>query len=317
MLCRQFNLESPTLDNAIASCYFDSKGGGNIQYEPLIEMLLKEDYADLFNADNNTNNQKNGPIFMGRSSLRARQDGAAGSLRIRPVPVDEWAVLTKNNNDVANAYEQRMAESKRREVEQYGQQLKSFAQEKRDQQIRMKEQQKIFEKQEEDRKFAEYEEIQRQKEERQAAFELAAWEEGQSQIRTKQQRATDEKNREMMEAKARVQKNNQDAENEYMRGIDKKNQERREWRASLQHNVLEQRKKEKMLEQERIDDKVRQEEYAKMLEKEVSVIRERLFKMFFIFISFFSFFSSFFNSHSLLTRFFCFLYTACCKNEST
>ena len=48
IMCRQFNLESATLDDAIAECYLDTSGGNSIQYGPLLEILMKRDYADLF-----------------------------------------------------------------------------------------------------------------------------------------------------------------------------------------------------------------------------------------------------------------------------
>ena len=264
MLCRQFNLESATLDNALAACYLDAKGGGNIQYGPLVEMLMNKDYPDLFREDLDAE----GGIMLGRSSLRRRQDGASGTMRIRPVPVDEWAVLTKNNNEIANAYEQQIDESKRREACNYGQQLRLSGQTRRQQQDQMVRTRKQKEKEEEDRKLQNYREEQQRIQERQAQIELSAWQEGQAQIRYKAERVKMTKDQEMADAKARVRKNNQDAENEYLNQMAKTQNERAEWRESLKQNIVQQQNKELLIQQERVDDFKRQEVYAEMLEKE-------------------------------------------------
>ena len=293
MMCRQFNLESPTLDNAIATCYLDTSGGNSIQYGPLIEILMKTDYGDLFNdqpgqgggggGGEAQGSEDGSKFFVGRSSLRMRKDGPAGSPRIRPVPVDEWAMLTKTNNAMADEFERQDLERKKNQEYQYGKQLRSFAKVKKTQEAQYQQAQKLKERDEVDRKLREYQEEERKKQERLAQLELQAWEEGNTAIRKKAEAAKNAKDLEYKEAMVRVAKENDAVEKEYLDGIRKKQNERERWKESLVWNQMENKKKAAALEKEREDDFIRQEEYAEMLEKEVSFFFCFIFKYFLIF----------------------------------
>jgi len=309
MMCRQFNLESPTLDNAIAKCYLDTSGGNSIQYGPLIEILMKTDYGDLFNdqpgqggggSGEAQGSEDGSKIFVGRSSLRMRKDGPAGSPRIRPVPVDEWAMLTKTNNAMADEFERQDLERKKNQEYQYGKQLRSFAKVKKTQETQYQQTQKVREREEVDRKLREYQEEERKKQERLAQLELQAWEEGNTAIREKRDAAQNAKNLEYNEAMARVAKENDAVEKEYLDGMRRKQDERERWKESLVWNQMEDKKKAAALEQEREDDFIRQEEYAEMLEKEVSFFDCFVLFCVVLFFFYFLFFYFLFFLHVLM-----------------
>ena len=284
LLCRQFNLESGTLDNALADCYSNSQrqSGAMLQYGPLVEKLIQTDYSDLFKDDDsstptqdewggayqNPNSPTNNGLTLGRSSLRRRSDGVAGSVRIRQVPVDEWSVISKNNNTIANLYEKDMDEQKLKETYRYGQDLKNFAISKKEQEKQNNYAQKLKEREQENYKLMQYQLEQQNLQEKQAQLELEAWQEGQTTIRSKKEKQEALKRQEILEAQARVRKNNEEAEQEYLAAMQKVADKKQEWRDSLQHNIKQMKIKQEEEQIEKIKDQKRQEEYAKMLEKD-------------------------------------------------
>ena len=271
LLCRQYNLESGTLDDILASCYLDTSGSGAIQYADLVDRLMAQDYPELLQPDVGEGGEDGSATAAGgygRSSLRRRTDGPAGTLRIRALPTDEWAALSQNNAEIANAYEQQMAESQRRERYTYGQEIRNLAKVKKQEEMQSLRARKAREREYEDIKMAEYKAEQARLQEAAAQRELEAWNEGQIVIREKMEAAQEEKKREIQEAKERLQKINEEDERAYIAQIQKLNRERAEWRQTMEHNKIEQAKREEQVLREREEDKVRMKLYAEMLEKE-------------------------------------------------
>ena len=283
MLCRQFNLESGTLDNVLAESYTTTEG--DIPYAPLVEKLIQVDYADLFNNanDGNTNqslqnewvsdyqdskNPTNNGLILGRSSLRRRTDGVGGSVRLRQEPVDEWAVISKNNMEIANKYEEDINEKKRKDTYQYAQELKERASRQKELSRKREEDLKQKEREAEIYKYNQYLSQQQKDQERKKKIELEAWREGHEAIRIKREEQNRIKRDEVNEAKERIRKYNEDAEREYMNSMQEVQKKREQWRKSLEQNMIQMKRKEQQLQEERRQDKERQEEYAKMLEKE-------------------------------------------------
>ena len=270
LLCRQFNLESGTLDDILASCYMDARGGGAIQYADLVDRLIAADYPELLEPDapEAEDGSTTAAGGYGRSHLRRRTDGPGRTLKIRALPTDEWAALSQNNAEIATAYEQQMAESARRERFQYGAEIRSFAKAQKDEEAQVERARKQREREFEDTKMSQYQTEQARLQEAQAQRELEAWQEGQVAIQTKKQAAWVAKEREVQEAKARLAKMEREDEEAYMKQMRKVEQERREWRATQAANKVEQAKREQQVLKEREDDKVRMKLYAEMLEKE-------------------------------------------------
>ena len=267
MLCRQFNLESGTLDNALAACYLDSISGGAVEYEKLVAVLLQTDYSDLFGTNGSTAAAGNEKL-VGRSSLRRRRDGPANTVRIHQVPVDEWSVLTKNNNAIASAYEQKKEDNIRKDTYQYGQELKNDASTRRAAAKDTRQKQIQREREEQDFKMNEYNAQQQQQQERQAQFELESWQEGQNAVRLKKNEQARLKKEEIDTAKERVRQNNAATEREYLNNLQKVADQKQRWRDSLEHNRQELIQKQVDAEQEKVQDFIRNEEYSLMLEKE-------------------------------------------------
>ena len=270
LLCRQYNLESGTLDNILASSYLETRGGGKIQYQDLVDRLMEQDYPELMEPDapEVEDGSTTAAGGYGRSHLRRRNDGPALTMRIRPLPTDEWASLSANNADIANAYEQQMAESARRQRYQHGREVLRVAQQKKDEEAQATRERKQREREMEDLKMKQFQDDQVRLQEEAAQRELDAWQEGQVAIQAKKRAAQAEKEREIQEAKARLARMEREDEEAYMKQMRKKEQERREWRATMEHNKIEQARREQQLMKEREEDEVRMKLYAEMLEKE-------------------------------------------------
>ena len=270
LLCRRYNVESGTLDDILASCYLDNRGGGRIQYLDIVDRIIAQDYPELLEPD--TTGGITSQSEYGRSHLRRRMDGPAGTMTIRALPTDEWAALSKSNIEVANAYEEQMAESKRRERHQYGQEIRRLAMWKKQEEATAKKERKRKEREAEDRKMQEYLKNQADLQEAAAQRELAAWQEGQVAIQAKRRSVEEAKRKEIEDAKTQLRRMEKEDEEAFLAQIRKTERERAEWKATQAHNKIEQAKKQQQVLREREEDKARMKLYAEMLEKEVRII---------------------------------------------